>query len=104
MIFYIKRKRGLGMKYIFSIFLLLPLSLAAVCTKADRQHVDTNVVHCPYNQEDIYRCYSKKLNCYGCVERRKECFYCGCLITEHSKEEPVMQTQKSGVKRKRRGY
>ncbi len=77
--------------YVFIFFLIQSAVIGAICNNPDRHHADANIVHCPYSQEDIYRCYSKKLHCYGCIERRKQCFYCGCAIAEHTKHENGMK-------------
>lgn len=71
------------MKYIYLI-VLMPLLASGICKRENKQHDDPNVVHCLYHQEDIYRCYSKKVACYGSAEKHKKCFYCKCPISEHS--------------------
>lgn len=67
--------------------LLCALQIHGICNRSDRNHADPNIVRCLYHQEDIYRCYSKKLHCYEVAERCKECFFCGCPIEEHTKKE-----------------
>jgi hypothetical protein len=54
------------------------------CNRTDHAHRNQNVVHCPYQQEDIFRCYREKTGCYKKEQRRKECFFCGCPIEEHT--------------------
>lgn len=67
------------------LFLLMGTSfIEGICKREDHHHRDANVMRCNYYQEDIYRCYTKKINCYASAQRRKECYYCGCPITEHS--------------------
>lgn len=87
------------MKAIWSLIILLSLSLGieAKCNRSDRTHVDENVVRCNYHQEDIYRCYCKKNGCYKTCERRKECFFCGCPIEEHT---TLTRDEKKSCKRK----
>ena len=70
--------------YLF-IFLIVSVSLFGKCKRADRMHVDKNIVRCRYKQEDIYRHYGNKAQCHNCEQYRKECFYCGCPIEEHTK-------------------
>lgn len=67
------------------ILALMSFSLYGECKRADRAHGNKNIVRCKYHQEDIYRCYSKKLYCYQEFERRKQCFCCECPIEEHTK-------------------
>lgn len=71
--------------YIFIIALTWNLLLCGECKRADNMHVNKDVVRCKYYQEDIFKCYSKKLHCYPELERRKECFFCECPIEEHKK-------------------
>jgi len=86
--FFTLNKKGKTMqKILLLIVLFSSLQMGAVCNKQNKQHKDPNIVQCLYNQEDIYRCYSKKLDCYGTAERCKECFFCGCPIEEHTKKE-----------------
>lgn len=74
------------MKLRWYIIILLSVTpnIYAKCNRSDRAHVDENIVRCNYHQEDIYRCYCKKNGCYKTCERRKECFFCGCPIQEHT--------------------
>ena len=82
------------MKYGYLWFAgLVCLLVEGTCNKPDHAHVDKNIVRCAYTQEDIYRGYSKKIRCYTC-ERHKECFYCGCAIAEHTKNEVVKKKKK----------
>lgn len=55
------------------------------CNRSDRAHVNENVLRCTYHQEDIFRCYREKTGCYNNEQRRRECFFCGCPIEEHTK-------------------
>ena len=97
-----KQKKGAPMKCLY-IIILYGVMIQGVCTQPDKTHRDPNVVRCEYTQEDIYRCYSKKCRCYGCIERRKECFFCGCPISEHTKTERRIQvTDKKLYKDSRR--
>src|SRR6516162_10291567 len=59
----------------------------AKCLRAHKQHEDKNVVRCLYNQEDICRGYANNPGKYGCIERWKRCWYCGCKMDEHTKEK-----------------
>ncbi len=73
-------------------------TLQGICNQHDNQHCDKQIVNCPYTQEDIYRGFSKNTRCYQCEERRKQCFYCGCPIAEHTKQEK--ESDKKYKKRK----
>lgn len=76
------------MKYIVFMSIIVNIApLLADCTRADRTHNDSHVVRCSYTQEDIYNGYSQKPTCNACEQFRKECFYCKCPISEHSKCE-----------------
>lgn len=67
------------------IGLLINFFASGQCTRPHRKHSDIHVYRCNYYQEDIYRAYCKKPHCYGCTERCKECFFCGCPIDQHTK-------------------
>lgn len=84
------------MKKIVLLLLLISFfKISAICNRADKQHIDPNVFRCVYSQEDIYRCFSKKLHCYEMAERCKECFYCGCPIAEHTKKEATQKCRRT---------
>lgn len=87
------------MKQIALVLLLSGTIILADCTRTDRNHVDTNVVRCLYTQEDIYNSYSQKPTCYGCEQRRKECFYCKCPISEHTHQEAPEKCTKFSCKK-----
>ena len=86
-------------KIIFLIFLSCALNTRAKCHRSDYAHATENIMRCTYHQEDIYRCYTKKTGVYKECERRKECFFCGCPIEEHSKQKVKKpKKQKKGTR------
>ncbi len=87
------------MKNLLLLLFLFTVALHADCSRIDRTHIDMNVVRCPYSQEDIYNSYAQKPSCNGCEQRRKECFYCKCPITEHTKQEAPERCTKFGCKK-----
>jgi hypothetical protein len=90
-------------KFIIVLAFLISPSLYGECKKADHAHVNKDVVRCKYHQEDIFRCYSKKLYCYPELERRKQCFFCECPIDEHTKI-PAPAPVPPARKIRRQGY
>lgn len=85
---------------LFSIIVMSIFSLHADCTRTDRTHNDIHVVRCSYTQDDIYAGYSQKPTCNDCEQRRKECFYCKCPITEHTRCEKPEKCTKNNCSRK----
>lgn len=82
------------MKKFCLLFLALAIPLLGKCKKPDHNHGDKNIVRCNYKQEDIYRAYSKKVHNYNDEQRRKECFYCGCAIEDHTKAKSAKKVKK----------
>ncbi len=70
---------------LFLVLIIFAPIANAKCNRADRAHRNPNVLRCTYHQEDIYRCYREKCNCYKNEQQRNECFFCGCPIEEHTK-------------------
>lgn len=62
-------------------------AMSGKCSRPDNQHMNSEVRHCYYHQEDIYRNYSNKPGHYKEHERRKQCFFCSCPIEEHTKRK-----------------
>lgn len=71
---------------IFFFIVVLGTSLYGECKRADGTHANKDVLRCKYYQEDIHRCYNKKLYCYPELQRRNQCFFCECPIEEHAKQ------------------
>ncbi len=83
---------------LLSLTIITTSFMHAICKKPDKGHVDPNIVHCPYTQEDINRCYCKKGTCYTDFQKRNECFFCSCPKSEHTtKEIPKKQKKRRRI-------
>ena len=87
-------------RFSIAIFsLIFTFMLLGKCEGPDRQHVNTQIAHCPYLQENIYKAFAEKPGCYKELEKYKKCFFCECPISEHTTEvKPVV---KKNVKKKK---
>lgn len=59
----------------------------AVCNNTDNGHKDKKIHSCLYSQKDLARIRAKDKDRHKMLKvRKRECFYCGCQVSEHSKE------------------
>jgi hypothetical protein len=83
------------MKNHFSLAFLgfiLPILTFGKCERPDRKHINSETIHCPYLQENIYKAFAEKPGCYKELEKYKKCFFCECPISEHTTEaKPVVK-------------
>lgn len=86
---------------ILAIFgLFCPIFALGVCLRPDRKHVNAEITHCPYLQENIYKAFAEKPGTHGDLEKYHKCFFCECPISEHTTEVKV--EVKKVVKKKER--
>lgn len=66
--------------------LFCPIFAIGVCLRPDRKHANTEVIHCPYLKENLYKAFADKPGIHGDLEKYQKCFFCECPISEHTTE------------------